>query len=93
MSDTTTTDWPEWVRYIASGIAGGVIMLVGVVRRWTRTERNSEEALAKTETHDKRIGDLEKAHGETSVRIEYMTKAIDEVRGMTQDIHRSLVKK
>lgn len=87
MSEPTSSDWPEWVRYIASGVAGGVIMLVGVVRRWTRTERNSEEALAKALLHDGRISSLENDRTETKVRLEYITRAIDDIRAVSNEIH------
>lgn len=66
----------EWVRYLISGIIGGAIMLIGIMRAWGVIARKAEDALAlgksshdKHATNDLRLNALERY--QTGAQAEY----------------------
>ncbi len=76
----------EWVRYLLSGVIGGALMLVGIMRAWSGISRRSEDALSLARTsHDRhnhtdgRVNDLERREAAAQARMESLVETADRV--------------
>lgn len=74
----------EWVRYFISGIVGGALMLVGIMRAWGTIARKSEDALAlgksshdRHNANDGRVNALERNAAAAEERLDALVKTAD----------------
>lgn len=86
MDAPETNSIGEWVRYLVSGVIGGAIMLVGIMRAWGKVERvaiaagNLAEAnAAMRDRDDLRIQALERSQSAAEERYTALLKGHERI--------------